>query len=349
MESWITPYVVWCMSRSSGKALDLNTRIPTPSGDKTMGDIHVGDYVFDDAGKPTKVIYESPVYFNHDCYKVTFDDGEEIIADADHNWYMHYKCRTVDENGCKVFTTKDMYKNFIHVHKGDAKNGCIEYRYRVDRCKPLQYEKKELPIHPYILGLWLGDGKTDDGYINVHNSDCEEMCRNIQAVGYKIYSINKDCETQKRIRIHLPNDEPLKVALRNLDVLCNKHIPDDYLYSDVQDRLYLLQGLMDTDGSVFADGRCEFSQAEKHVEIIDGISKLLTSLGIKNNVKKCFKKCNGVDFPTYRISFTTDKEVPCFMMMRKYERMIDNPDGRKYAKKSVVNIEKVDTRPVKCI
>lgn len=105
MESWITPYVVWCMSRNSGKALDLDTRIPTPYGDKKMSDIHVGDYVFDDKGNPTMVTYESPIYYNHDCYKVIFDDGEEIIADADHNWYMHYKCRTVDENGCKVFTT----------------------------------------------------------------------------------------------------------------------------------------------------------------------------------------------------------------------------------------------------
>ena len=53
MESWITPYVVWCMSRNSGKALDLNTRIPTPDGDKTMNDIHVGDYVFNSYKKPT--------------------------------------------------------------------------------------------------------------------------------------------------------------------------------------------------------------------------------------------------------------------------------------------------------
>ena len=214
MNSWITPYVVWCMSRASGKALDLDTRMPTPDGDKTMRDIHVGDYVFDEKGNPTLVTYESPIYYNHDCYKVTFEDGEEIIADADHNWYVHYKCRTADENGCKVFTTAQMYENYIHEYKSGKKAGIIEYRYRIDRPLPLQYTKKDLPIHPYIFGIWLG--------------------------GYSIYSLNNDRDTQKRIRIRLPDGTPLKVALRNLGVLDNKHIPYDYLYSDVQDRLWLL-------------------------------------------------------------------------------------------------------------
>lgn len=110
MQSWITPYVVWCMSRSSGKALDLDTRIPTPDGDKTMRDIHIGDYVFDDFGNPTMVTYESPIYFNHDCYKLTFDDGEEIVADADHNWYMW--CLEPLFKKRLVYTTEEIFDRF---------------------------------------------------------------------------------------------------------------------------------------------------------------------------------------------------------------------------------------------
>ena len=98
------------MSRSSGKALDLDTRIPTPYGDKTMRDIHVGDYVFDDLGNPTMVIYESPIYFNHDCYKLTFDDGEEIVADADHNWYMW--CLEPLFKKRLVYTTEEIFDRF---------------------------------------------------------------------------------------------------------------------------------------------------------------------------------------------------------------------------------------------
>lgn len=106
---------------------------------------------------------------------------------------------------------------------------------------------------------------------------------------------------------------------------------------------------MDTDGTVSCNGRCEFSQAEKHKDIIIGISKLLTSLGIKHNVKSCLKKCNGKEFPTYRILFTCDKKTPCFMMSRKYNKLKDNISKDKCFKKSVIKIEKVESRPVKCI
>lgn len=350
MMSWITPNVVWCMSRSAGKALDLNTRIPTPFGDKTMGDIHVGDYVFDEKGKPTLVTYESPIYINHKCYKVTFEDGEEIIADADHNWYVHYKCRTADNNGCVVRTTEEMFKNYVHVYKSGKKNGCIEYRYRVDRPSPLQYvQTQELPIEPYILGLWLGDGKTDDGYINVSISDSKETIKNIESVGYKVFSIIKDRDTQYRLRIHNEKDEPLKVLLRKNNLLGNKHIPNEYLYASVDNRIKLLQGIMDTDGSIDNMGRCEFSQSFKHKPIIDGIDFLLTSLGIKHTVRECKKECNGKLFDTYRIHFISDQNVPSFMMQRKCEKLRKNISNDKTWKKSIIRIEKVQSTPVKCI
>lgn len=351
MMSWITPNVVWCMSRNGGKALDLNTRIPTPTGDKTMRDIHVGDYVFDEKGNPTIVTYESPVYINHQCYEVTFDDGEKIIADADHNWYVKARLRTTDENGCVVKTTEEMYKNYIHKYgENSKKNGYIEYRYRVNRCGALQYQAdKELPIHPYILGLWLGDGKTDDGYINVSIADSKETIKNIESVGYKIYSITKDRDTQYRLRIHLPNNTPLKVALRNNELLNNKHIPNDYIYTSVENRIKLLQGLMDTDGSIDKHGKCEFSQCANHVEIINGMSSLLKSLGIKNNVNKTQKKCGDKYFDTYRISFVTDKTIPAFMMNRKYIKLRNSIKQDKTNRKSIIKIEKVKSRPVKCI
>lgn len=88
-----------------------------------------------------------------------------------------------------------MFKNYIHEYASGVKTGQIEYRYRVDRCLPLSYKKKELPIHPYILGLWLGDGKTDDGYINVSNNDFDETIKNIKSAGYIIYSVINDRTT----------------------------------------------------------------------------------------------------------------------------------------------------------
>lgn len=128
MMSWVTPNVIWCMSRSAGKALDLNTRIPTPYGDKAMQMIHVGDYVFNEHGSPTLVTYESPIYYNHDCYKVVFDDSEEIIADADHNWYVNAKSSLSNKCDNITITTKEMYKSFAYIS-----NSAFQYRYSVMR------------------------------------------------------------------------------------------------------------------------------------------------------------------------------------------------------------------------
>lgn len=84
----ITREVYLQLARKSGKALSLDTPIITPSGYTTMGDLKVGDTVFDEDGKPTTVTFVTPVMYNHKCYQITFSDGEVITADADHNWFV---------------------------------------------------------------------------------------------------------------------------------------------------------------------------------------------------------------------------------------------------------------------
>src|SRR5690606_15857985 len=71
---------------NSGKALALDTPIPTPSGWTTMGSLKVGDEVFDESGKRCKVTHAFDVLYNRPCYRVRFDDGSEIVADAEHLW-----------------------------------------------------------------------------------------------------------------------------------------------------------------------------------------------------------------------------------------------------------------------
>jgi hypothetical protein len=87
--SWTTPFNVWCQSRNSGKALDLNTPIPTPNGWSTMGDLKVGDYVLDEKGSPTKITYVSDIFYNHKCYEVKFEDGfgEVIEINKYYDWF----------------------------------------------------------------------------------------------------------------------------------------------------------------------------------------------------------------------------------------------------------------------
>lgn len=346
MNSWYKPYCLWLESRGAGKALDLNTRIPTPSGDKTMGDIQVGDYVFDEKGNPTKVIATSPIFYDHDCYEVEFSDGEKIIADAEHLWEVN------DHGHTKTLNTEILFNTYVHPPRKEHPNWKPEKRYSVNLCEPLNCPQKELPIHPYILGLWLGDGKSDDGYITTHISDCDEMVSLIESTGYRVTSICSDSSNNKRIRIHNQNNIPLRVLLRQYNLFHNKHIPNEYLYSSIGQRLDLLSGLMDTDGTIDKRGTnlCEFTQSTKHDKLISSVSSLLASLGIKHNLTQKQVKLHDKFYQSIRINFKISKNIPCFKLSRKlllinFEKEIPVRTNRK----TIIKISKVASRPTKCI
>ena len=133
LESWNKPFVVWCMGRSSGKALSLDTKIPTLTGFKTMGDLQVGDYVLDENGNPTKITYVSDVFYNHKCYEVIFEDGERIIADADHLWNV--KVSDSNNTDCQLKNTFEMSGNYIYIEK---KYGLNKFKYSVPLSKPIK-------------------------------------------------------------------------------------------------------------------------------------------------------------------------------------------------------------------
>lgn len=114
MNSWTTPRVVWCQCRGSGKALALDTPIPTVCGVKNMSDIKVGDCVLDIHGFPTRVTYTSEIFIGHDCYAVEFEDGEVIVADEDHLWSV---CTLkgspfADRYGLSVIDTRHIYNYY---------------------------------------------------------------------------------------------------------------------------------------------------------------------------------------------------------------------------------------------
>ena len=81
-----TETVVIMSSAQVGKALALDTPLPTPTGWTTMGSVQVGDTLFDESGAPCRVTAATNVMLNRPCYSVRFSDGSSIIADADHLW-----------------------------------------------------------------------------------------------------------------------------------------------------------------------------------------------------------------------------------------------------------------------
>ena len=340
MNMWTTPFVLLCQCRNSGKALSLNTKIPTPNGIKTMGELKVGDYVFGDDGQATKILFESDTFYNHKCYEIKFEDGEKIICDENHLWTVKIR------NKIKVMSTMNMSNDYVHIRK-DKKGK--EYKYRVPMTKPLDYEEKNLPIHPYALGVWLGDGNSHDVRVTSCIDDYEEMSTNIKNCGYKI-TITDDNGNNKRIGIGSGEKGTSNIFsknLRELDLFKNKHIPNIYLYGSIEQRYELLKGLMDTDGFCSKDvGECEFSQ--KDYGFILQFSQLLSSLGIKHSIDERYTSCNGKYFKSYRVRFFVDKDHSCFKFKRKHDRLRDKLNKRMLYK-SIISIKEVESVPTKCI
>lgn len=353
MNSWSKPFCLWLESRAAGKAVDIDTRIPTPDGDKTMKDINVGDMVFDEEGRPTKVVYTSPIYYDHDCYKVTFEDGEEIIADGEHNWYVS----SWSKNKYNVKTTSEMKDDFVSVRSQiGRKDGKYSkptmncYKYRVPINQSLQYEEKELPVPPYILGLFLGDGTQDNGNITCHKNDYPELSKYIKETGTMIYSQKEYRKNIYRLVLRLNEKLPLKVVLREMGLTEEKFIPEIYLTSSVEQRKELLRGLMDSDGTANkSNGICEIAQSlEKHARLFKDIETLVSSLGYKNRAYYSDKKCQTGTFKAGRLFFYVSKQDTCFKLTRKTERLKDILP-KKVLRKSIISIEKVSSVPVKCI
>jgi len=233
--SWNCPNVLIVATRGWGKALSLDTIVPTPNGDKTIEDIQIGDYVFDNYGIPVKVINTSPIFTNHDCYEITFSDQEKIVADADHIWSV-YDIYSKNKE-LKELTTSELFLSYLipnrktYNDKWDKDYHAV--RYSVPMSLPLMYSQKEYDINPYILGLWLGDGCSAGGYITCSNSDLDNMIKTIKQTGYKIKSINNDSGNNKRLVIHRYDDVPLVTLLKSNNLYENKHIPDEYFYGSV--------------------------------------------------------------------------------------------------------------------
>jgi hypothetical protein len=112
----------------TGKALALDTPIATPTSWTTMGELRVGDEVFDEQGNPCRVTAATEIMENHDCFVVGFDDGSEIVADAGHKWL-------VDDiwGSAKVLTTQSLFDSYAIKQK----SGKIRYRYAIPVTKPL--------------------------------------------------------------------------------------------------------------------------------------------------------------------------------------------------------------------
>ena len=305
------------------KALEIATPVLTTRGWVRHGELLVGDYVFAPDGKPVRVTHVHPIH-DHESMSVEFTTGEEIIASTLHEWLIEV------DRGRRV-KGKKVGREPLLIETQDIMKGYNRRSPLIRLAAPLDMPDKDLPLDPYILGIWLGDGSKDFGLITVGDED----------LGYfsQFGSVRK-CTSAWAVTIN-----GLRRKTRELGVYRNKHIPDMYMTASYGQRLALLQGLMDTDGSVHRDYyRCVFVQ--KSYDISLQVLALCRSLGIKATMRKYRNRVYDTDY--YHVSFTTDTEV--FRLPRKLAILREHKGIKsKVPVHFIKSIKPVGKRTVNCI
>lgn len=170
-----TERVVFMKGAQVGAPLDLETQVPTPDGFVTIADIQAGDKVFDENGQVQIVLGTSDIFENEECYEVTFDDGTVSRCDGRHLW-------TVERSNFKGRFNKVTIRTDAMVK--DYKKG-NRNRYRIPNAQPIRTDEKALPIDPYTLGAWLGDGNRCSNRICAFTDDAEAIAAMIRKGGHR--------------------------------------------------------------------------------------------------------------------------------------------------------------------
>lgn len=343
--------LVW--HRRAGKQLCIETPIPMYLGGfKRNGDLVAGDIIFDEKGNPTTVLAVHEIRYGCPCFEVKFDDGSIVLADGDHLWYTTTKTDRTHRSGRSVggrYSSGTQTERRGTVKTTSEIAGTLRARgesnHRVPVCEAVKRPTADLPIDPYILGLWLGDGTSRSTAITTMDPEIVaawQQCAN--EFGQTLRQLPYGKTGKASTYAITGNGGGMQKALTRMKLWNNKHIPQMYMDSSAQQRWALLQGLMDSDGSVRA-GRntCEITQVKSGLS--EQIAELLSSLGCKNTTSR--KQVKGKYY--YRVCFSTQR--PPFRLPRKIASWT-MPSGSNRAfstSRSIVSVTPVATRPMRCI
>jgi hypothetical protein len=350
-----------------GKFLPVNTPVYTPKGTKKIGDIKIGDKVIGSDGKSHNVIGVFPQGLK-ETYKITFNDGFSILSGDEHLWSVsspNYGKNRKNERLKKslVLSTKQMYEGGKIKVKGIDYNKDKEYeietyykspngnnKWQIPIVNPIQFERNDiLPIDPYLLGLGLGDGSFNKKNIrfSVHKDDYDGLFVLLNLKENKPQGNKRDGYINVGLSLYELGIEHTRSI--------NKFIPDIYKYSSIENRLSILQGLMDTDGHCMFNGNetflgTEFCTISK--QLCDDVVEVVQTLGGVARVKTriptyTYKGVKKEGKLAYRVNIKLPLGMNPFRLKRKSERYIEPkkyPTGR-YIK----NIEKVGFEESVCI
>lgn len=338
-------YVAVQSCHDVGKALALDTPIPTPTGWTTMGELRVGDEVYAEDGKPCRVTAVSPTW-EVDTYRVLFDDYEELTCAGAHEWTVlthevrhAYRSREGAADDWRDHWALAETVETIELRETRHRSGAR--RWLVPNTRSLEGTAPDLHgVSPYVLGYWLGDGTTVNSGIAIGEQDREDVTALLEAEGERL-------SEWRRAAVNVYGLAP---RLRNLGVLGAKHIPSVLLRADRETRLALLQGLMDSDGSS-STGTNLVGIGLTNKRLADGVYELVVSLGWKarRSIKRWRLPWNPDKVVTaYILNFTPDECV--FRLPRKAANFtVGSRQRSARTGRVVIDVTRVATVPTRCI
>lgn len=328
-----------------GKAHSYNMVLDTPKGITKWGDIKLNDYVFGSDGKPTKVL-ACHHYKDIPMYRVTFDDGSYTDVSSGHLWNV----RGRQERRNKLTTWRTL-ETIDLVNMGVKRsNGIAQARqWEIPIQNAVEFEYQEVPIAPYVIGTWLGDGGRNSARIT---SDDNEVINKIKSLGYVVTEESKQETTA--LSCYIRN---IKAQLKGLDILdkysYEKSVPRVYMQNSSEVRAEVLRGLLDTDGEVTKQNSIGFSSCSKR--LAEDVVWLARSLGGKARIQPTVKKpkyrnsdgnlMNGKD--CYRVTITMPDGFRSFYINRKQERV--SKVQQRYLTRWIDSIEPIPNADGMCI
>ena len=345
-----------------GKAIPNDTLIPTPIGWRRVGDIKPGDKLFGQDGKETTVLQIHPQPKKKEIWKVTFSDGRVAECCGEHLWEYRYESHKGYQY--RVEDIQTIYNRTLSLKNGLKNSDGRGYRFHIKLNESVEYPERKLSLPPYVMGAFLGDGSfrysntnkslqfsSQDEDIPVfimldldkqdgwkHNWEYRKSSENNYTWTFR----KKDNPSHPIWVEEFLNDYPELWNLKSED----KFIPQDYLQSSWVQRMNLLRGLLDTDGSVDEKGRISFTTVSPKLR--DNVVELCRSLGFIATYLTDNRTNKYTTGECYKVHIQAKKEdkIHLFRLARKHDiisNYIKNQKREEYKDHlAIVNIEKTE-------